>query len=144
MIVGDIYQIVISQTSLRPEPESVVTNATPTIQARISGPSRNIDVGSIKLTLDNTDVPHAFDPVNQLVSYKPQTELASEKHLVMLSLKDAQGKAIPQAHWQLIVDTEADYWFLNGETRRLMRLSVKDDEVRQMVVPRKEFVNIKK
>ncbi|HIE28191.1 TPA: VWA domain-containing protein, partial [Candidatus Poribacteria bacterium] len=130
VIVGDIYQIVISQTSLRPEPESVVTDATPTIQARISGPSRNIDVGSIKLTLDNTAVPHTYDPVNQLVSYKPQTELASEKHLVALGLKDAHGNAIPQARWEFIVDTEADYWFLNGETQRLMRLSVKDDAVR--------------
>ena len=124
VIVGDIYQIVISQTSLRPEPESVVTDATPTIQARISGPSRNIDVGSIKLTLDNTAVPHKYDQVNQLISYKPQAELASEKHQVTLSLKTAQGNAIPQARWQFIVDTEADYWFLHGETQSLMRMGV--------------------
>jgi len=130
VIVGDIYQILISQTSLRPEPESVVTNAIPTIQARISGPSRNIDAGSINLTLDNAVVPHTYDPVNQLISYKSQTELFSGKHLVTLSLKNAQGSAIPKAHWQFIVDTEADYWFLHGETQRLMRLSVKDDEVR--------------
>jgi len=47
------------------------------------------------------------------------------------NLNDATLRKIDyQANWQFIVDTETDYWFLNGETQCLMRLSVKDDTVR--------------
>jgi PKD repeat protein len=99
VVVGKIDQVLISQTSLLPKPDSLLKDAQPLIQARISGPARNINVGLIQLQIDGQVVVHSYDKINQIVTYKPEKKLAEGNHTVTLSLKESK------ATWSFQIDS---------------------------------------
>jgi Mg-chelatase subunit ChlD len=107
VIVGAKNSIFINRTSLRPKPGTTIAERTPTISARISGPSRNIDISSIVLSVDGQTVKHAYDSVNQIVSYQPPTPLESRKHTITLQVSDTKGNSLPKSSWEFTVDAIA-------------------------------------
>lgn len=87
IIVGAIDNVFVDGATLVPAAGATLKKAPNIISAVISGPAGQIDSDSIVLKIDGVVVPHTYDVVNQLVSFKP-AKLSRDAHTASLSVNN--------------------------------------------------------
>ena len=87
IVVGALDNVYVDGATLIPGAGTTLNKAPRLISAAISGPAWKIDSDSIVLKIDGAVVPHTYDAVNQLVSFKP-SKLSRGTHTVSLSVND--------------------------------------------------------
>ena len=119
IVVGALDNVYVDGATLIPAAGETLNRAPRSISAVISGPARRIDSKSIVLKIDGKVVAHAYDAVNQLVSYQP-TRLSRGTHTVSLSVNNTI-----ETDWSFIVQVGVESRFdtlmvlLNGELNLL-------------------------
>jgi len=106
--VGLYDQVSFDGSSLLPVPDSIVDEYRPSIQAVIMGNGENIDFSSIELTLDNFRVSFVFNPVNQTITYIPQSDMNIGTHFVKFKGRDVNGNEILSSNWSFSIIQEGD------------------------------------
>ena len=87
IVVGALDNVYIDGSTLIPGAGTTVNTSPRLISAVISGPAGRIDGNSIVMKIDGKVVAHAYDTVNQLVSFAP-AGLSQGTHTVSLSVND--------------------------------------------------------
>ncbi len=108
-----IWSFVVGQppkiTSVSPVDGTVVTDRRPIVSAVISGGS--LDLGSITMNIDGSQVPTSFDAITGQVTYIPTSDMSNESsHIVSLAARDTSGNSA-QAQWKFTVNTYTDMTF---------------------------------
>jgi exopolysaccharide biosynthesis protein len=88
-----------------------VYTSRPEIGGSVRDPAngRGVAPESVRLTLDNAQVPATFDALSGLVRYVPPAPLADGTHQVKLEAEDLAGNpALPFGQWSFIVYTGPD------------------------------------
>ncbi len=89
-------------TSLRPVPDSTITDRTPRIQAKVVDIQTNLAERDITLTLDDQSVSRrdfSYDPDTDRLQYTPTSNLPYGRYVVTLVAKDSVGLRTT-AEWQ--------------------------------------------
>lgn len=92
-------------TGLNPPPAATVDTGTPTISASYSDSLSEVDVSSVVLKVDGTDVTSETTVTETGVSYTPTTALEDGTRSAQLTVYDRAGNRAYRA-WSFIVDTE--------------------------------------
>ena len=106
-ITVDTVAPVISNIS--PAPGSVVTQASPSISAKLADTLSGIDPASVTLSIDGTAVPSAFDPATGAVTAVSGIPLTSGEHQLVLSASDNAGNSAATLGWMFTVTNAVPY-----------------------------------
>jgi parallel beta-helix repeat protein len=94
-----------SITNLQPGDLSTTSDNTPTISAEYSDPA-GIDVGSVRLEVNGTDVTSLATITASGISFTPSASMADGTHDVYLEVNDTLGNQATRS-WSFTVDTSA-------------------------------------
>ncbi len=87
IVVGNIDNVFVDGSTLTPAAGATLSQVPRRISAVISGPAGSIDRDTIVLRVDGAIVQHAYNAVNQLVSFEP-AQLSRGTHTVSLSVNN--------------------------------------------------------
>ncbi len=87
---------------LSPDPGSSVPQATTMVSVSFIDPDRVLDVNSVRLSIDGSDVTGQANINADLLVWLPETPLARGPHRIAVTMRGRDGSALPSVNWGFI------------------------------------------